>query len=403
MPADPLAGRTWAVDVGKVDDFLCGLPDGSVHCCVTSPPYYGLRDYGHAGQIGLEPTPAEYVARLVAVFAEVKRVLRPDGTCWLNLGDSYAHSLRQAGEKFAGAKQNTSAGTIRDGFKPCPQGFKEKDLMGIPWRVAFALQADGWYLRQDIIWAKPNPMPESVRDRPGRAHESLFLLSPSPRYFYDHVAVMEKDKGKRAGNKDGFRGRQGGAPFHVRSGGKGSGVWEPGAGRNLRTVWTIPVARFKGAHFATFPPKLVEPCVLAGTSEKGACPACGAQAVRVVERTRVPTRPGVNVKYLAKSDGDTATAETMGWNRPQVIGNRDPRRHVTRTETVGWRAGCGCGEDLARFVPAVVIDPFAGSGTTLAVAVRHGRRAIGCDLNPEYADLARRRVASVTPNLPEPP
>jgi DNA modification methylase len=386
---------------------LAELPAESVHCVVTSPPYWGLRDYGTASwdggdeacdherarkaignspsakstlttnngkgpqpgdkfsagsqsgfgqscpcgarridsQLGLEPTPEAYVENMVAVFREVRRVLRADGTLWLNLGDS----------------------------------FGDKQLQGIPWRVAFALQADGWYLRSDIIWSKPNPMPESVTDRPTKAHEYLFLLSKSPRYYFDADAVREADAGLPSGN--GFAGRQGGARQSAVDGGNGTAErFTPGAGRNLRSVWTIATEPYPGAHFATFPRKLVEPCVKAGTSERGVCPECGAPWVRVVERERVALQATYNGAIKTEQD---MTPNGVRWGGSGVPSRLD----VT---TTGWRSSCA---HTAEPVPAVVLDPFAGSGTALLVAQALGRRGVGIDLNPDYLKQALARNA----------
>lgn len=265
--------------VGDCRESLRGLPDQSVHTCITSPPYFGLRDYGHDGQIGLEPTPDEFVAALVEVFREVRRVLRDDGTLWLNLGDSYArnpakgqHKPGQSGGKNAYVydRGNGRASATFLGY-----GLKEKDLIGIPWRVAFALQSDGWYLRQDIIWHKPNPMPESVRDRCTKAHEYIFLLSKSPKYYYDHEAVKEPAVCGHSGRSASFK-REGSKRAQAIPG-QTFGTHRPdrddvdysGETRNRRTVWTVPTRPFKGAHFATFPPDLIEPCVLAGSPPGG--------------------------------------------------------------------------------------------------------------------------------------
>lgn len=252
---------------GDCRDVLRGLPDESVNCIVTSPPYYGLRDYGVDGQIGLEQTPDEYVAELVAVFREVRRVLRDDGTLWLNLGDSYAaNRAYQVPSTKGGAKHGPGQAAGGKG-SVVPEGLKPKDLIGIPWRVAFALQSDGWYLRQDIIWHKPNPMPESVRDRCTKAHEYIFMFSKKPKYFYDHEAIKEPSvmrpqnrNTKRSEHPKGDAGR--GA--HVRP--EGGTSYEA---RNRRSVWTVTTKPFKGAHFATFPPDLIEPCILAGCPEGG--------------------------------------------------------------------------------------------------------------------------------------
>lgn len=239
---------------------LRSLPDESVHCCVTSPPYFGLRDYGCDGQIGLEPTPDEFVAALVEVFREVRRVLRDDGTVWLNLGDSYSGSGKGV---WNASEERKSA--VKETYRPSVNpvktetGLAQKQLIGIPWRVAFALQADGWYLCQDIIWHKPNPMPESVTDRCTKAHEYVFLLSKSPKYYFDSAAIKEPAvqagrvrSDKMGGNKGDVVNHSPGSTF------TGSDT------RNRRSVWTVATKPFKGAHFATFPPDLIEPCVLAG-------------------------------------------------------------------------------------------------------------------------------------------
>jgi DNA modification methylase len=287
--------------------------------------YYGLRDYGHAGQIGLERTPEEYVARMVEVFREVRRVLADDGTLWLNLGDSYAGSgpsgasyqsettkRRAAGDGTDGAfrisKTLAARGMTYADKKPIPPpGLKPKDLIGAPWRVAFALQSDGWWLRCEIIWHKPNPMPESVTDRPTKAHEQVFLLTKSDRYFYDAAAIAEPGSGRDPGNKT-HRGPEAfGGAHSTRT---GLVAIKASDKRSRRSVWTVPTQPFPEAHFATMPEALVEPCILAGSA------------------------PG----------------------------------------------------DL-------VLDPFAGSGTVGVVAMRHGRRFLGLELNTDYAAMARRRIA----------
>jgi DNA modification methylase len=328
---------TWRILVGDTRDRLADLPAASVQCCVTSPPYWGLRDYGHAGQLGLEPTPDAYVAEMVEVFRGVRRVLRDDATCWINLGDSYASSTgprtitpqtAYATGRAGGNARGPASKTL--GYEKADGGFRDygslkpKDLVGIPWRVAFALQADGWYLRSDIIWAKPNPMPESVTDRPTKAHEYLFLLTKSARYYYDAEAIKEASvdmagwqsrmKYKLSGRPDGATVCPGDsegqryAPKGMRA------VPDDSAGRNRRSVWTIPTQPYPEAHFATYPEALVEPCILAGSKE-----------------------------------GDT------------------------------------------------VLDPFTGSGTTGAVAARLHRSFVGCELNPAYVELARRRIGNSNP------
>lgn len=276
---------------GDCVDQMQTLEAESVQTCITSPPYFGLRDYGHEGQIGLEDTPEEYVDRLVEVFREVRRVLREDGTLWLNIGDSYAGGSGNYGS-----------------------GVKAKDLMGFPWQIAFALRADGWYLRSDIIWHKPNPMPESVTDRPTRAHEHIFLLTKSPRYYYDAEAI--KEPARNWGTRDRSQMRDGTTDPKLKHHGLAGREWEENPMKNKRSVWTVPTKAYKGAHFATFPTDLIDPCVMAGSQE---------------------------------SD--------------------------------------------------FVLDPFAGSGTTGVVALRHNRNFIGCELNPEYAQMARDRIYGDMPLL----
>lgn len=327
---------------------LKSLPAGSVHCVVTSPPYWGLRDYGTgSAQIGLEDTPLAYTNVLKDTFREIRRVLRDDGTVWLNLGDSYSSGNRVGHGTRIGYKQQTNRGSsgVNDAKRPPqPAGIKPKDLVGIPWRIAFALQDDGWYLRQDIIWAKGNPMPESVEDRCTRSHEYLFMLTKNERYFYDHTAIMDPT------TTDDPRKPHG--PGQVTIGGRpASGhrdqnnhrTGDPSK-RNKRSVWNVNPRPYAGAHFATMPPALVEPCVKAGTSEKGCCPACGAP-----------------------------------WKRNEK----------------NWSQSCSC--DTHEPIPCTVLDPFSGSGTTGYVSNRLGRNYIGLDLNPDYLPLAEARILGNDP------
>jgi DNA modification methylase len=546
------------------------LADQSVHCVVTSPPYWALRDYGTPGQLGLEPLHdclgwatsdncgACYVCHMRAVFAEVWRVLRDDGTLWLNLGDSYNGS--------GGAGGDYNPGGLKAGQPKYPghrgAGLKVKDLVGIPWRVAFALQADGWYLRSDIIWAKPNPMPESVTDRPTKAHEYLFLFSKSPKYYYDAHAIRENGEGTY--NKGGFR--NGGEGKYIHDGSflnSGEGIAKAGivqrpnvknkplvlsqnfgfqepssehsflppsvdalpAGdffsisvclaasildgaqtqnnfsllalnpeirqqnlynltrglvvsnpiarvaaseasrfsngdisakdflhqlyrlwitlpegdnlkeawrvifgismpvvnpdgdgsirvnnsgeisesefvhseqytiedtysqttRNRRTVWTIATAPYSGAHFATYPPALVEPCIKAGTSERGVCPKCGKPWKRVVERGyRAPAQEDVIAEMIAKG---------VPRQKANLYGNptRDPKLYAANPDKfLGWQPTCTC--DAGDPVPAICLDPFNGAATTGLVCQQLGRRYVGLDLSPEYLKLSRERL-----------
>jgi DNA modification methylase len=374
------------VITGDCLDALPAIPAGCVQTCVTSPPYFGLRDYGHDGQIGLEPTPDQFVAALVRVFREVRRVLRDDGTVWLNLGDSYNNrsvarpSSHQGGLGFTNDSierswaDQTKLGLSRLSFTD--GGLKEKDLLGIPWMVAFALRADGWYLRSDIIWHKPNPMPESVTDRPTKSHEYLFLLSKGPRYFYDADAIRE------AAQDWGERDRQG--PLYDGSVGPQNGhsglrdLNHAESGRNKRSVWTVATQPYPGAHFATFPPRLIEPCILAGTPER-ACSLCGAPWQRVVERTPMLVRP------TPKREAWQATDEHA---RTQTGGTM---LEPPTTRTIGFEPSCG---HDAPATPGTVLDPFAGAGTVGVVAGQLGRTFIGIELNPAYADMARARITA---------
>jgi site-specific DNA-methyltransferase (adenine-specific) len=271
--------------VGDVLERLRQLPDESVQCVVTSPPYWGLRDYGTEGQIGLEPTPQEYVAKMVDVFREVWRVLRSDGTCWVNLGDSYTSGGRGGNGSFADERPGWRGMPSEFGKKRGIPGLKSKDLVGIPWRVAFALQADGWYLRSDIIWHKPNPMPESVTDRPTKAHEYLFLLSKSERYYYDAEVIKEEVTGGAHSRGNGVNPKCAEMGTGIKQNSSFSAaVADLVSSRNKRSVWTIPTQPFPEAHFATYPEKLVEPCILAGSKEGDTVldPFCGSGTTGVV-------------------------------------------------------------------------------------------------------------------------
>jgi DNA modification methylase len=534
--------------VGDCRELLAGLPERSVQTCVTSPPYFGLRDYGHDGQIGLEPTPDEFVAALVEVFREVRRVLRDDGTVWLNLGDSYFSTpTGNRGTKgaLAGSGSPKYEATLDEYSKtkmrrpPIPAGHKAKDLIGVPWMVAFALRqpwyagrikneldrvwlaamidaegcvyihrrpkgqdngagyarkADsfgsglevantslavvercqqitgrgsisrqdkdrrqplyrwclrtnecrdvlrevypyliakqheariacgapssgerataawealkilhgggltdvdfpapaslhepGWYLRMDNIWSKLNPMPESVTDRPTKSHEYVFLLSKGPRYFYDADAIREgavsdhpSGNGYARPERESYKNPDGSA--------RGQAAPWAGVGgqRNRRSVWTVATQPYAGAHFATFPAKLIEPCILAGTSPK-ACGVCGAPWRRVVEQVREGDHEAANrPKRTAGMDSGTSTLSLSG------NGSKEWAERGGASRTVGWESSCAHNDDTGA---CVVLDPFAGSGTTGVVCGWHGRGFIGCELNPEYAAMAQARIA----------
>lgn len=378
-----MSGPTIKVLVGDVIERLGTLPDHSVHCVVTSPPYWGLRNYsGLPGQLGREKTPGEYVANLVGVFREIRRVLHPMGTAWLNLGDSYAQSAigRNRNGLSLTLDRPTQRANAQDGNAQARPGVPPKNLVGIPWRVAFALQEDNWYLRNDVIWAKPNPMPESVRDRCTKAHEYLFQLAGGARYYYDYYAVREPARCPDwVTDYTGSQKSNTGSGYELKRLPKNR-IIEGDDMRNPRSVWSMTPLPFKGQHFATFPPALVERCVLAGTSERGACPICLAPYTRVLERERVPTRPGTNTK-VAGTTGETS-------------GNRDPERHVTRVVHKGWEPGCTCGAKTV--APCTVLDPFCGSGTTLVTAEHLGRNSIGIDLDPQAHEWLGIRRAEVT-------
>lgn len=373
------------------------LPSESVDCCITSPPYFGLRDYGVEGQIGLEESPEAYVSKLVEVFREVRRVLKKEGTLWLNLGDSYwggkgqsnyAYQERRTSPSFEGDQHNiTGMGQTRptDGKH---SEIKPKDLIGIPWAVAFALRADGWWLRSDIIWAnlsmvrpfqspKPNCMPESCKDRPTKSHEYIFLLSKSQKYYYDSDSI--KEPAITTENRSGKGKYDGDGSMKARA---LTGSDPNPLGRNKRTVWTVATKPFAEAHFATFPPALIEPCILAGTSEKGYCPECGMPWIRQVEHKNMVIRKTDRMADLGEF-GRTQSSGTM-LSPPE-------------TKTIGWLPSCQCGD--LKPVPGIILDPFFGAGTTGLVAKKLGRHYIGIELNPEYIGMAQKRIAATPVRL----
>jgi DNA modification methylase len=372
---------THQILIGDAAEKLLELPDRSVQMVVTSPPYYGLRDYGDPRQLGSENTPQEYIHRLVGISRELRRVLRDDGTYWLNLGDSYYNY--RPGQSL--------------------NGFKEKDRMMIPAMVALALRADGWYLRDEIVWHKPNPMPESTTDRTTKAHEFIYLLTKQEQYFYDGVAIKEPYT----------------APMNRWGGQKlkadGESMWDAGtgqetyrqrdmrpdpAGRNKRSVWTVNTSPYPDAHFATYPPELITPCILAGTSQKGCCSQCGAPWERVVEKGE----PDLEHQLACGSDmtGEYSGRATKSYTEG---GAQDPSAvkarilaGMTVNRTIAWKPTCECSEGTA-IAPCTVLDPFGGRGTTAEVAIGLGRSCILIELNPKYAELCRNS-ANTTPGLP---
>ena len=456
---------------GDCREVLATLPDESVHMVCTSPPYWGLRDYkvepsvwggdaacGHdwnetttpatprpgsaskkqqtnkgswsidervhafcrcgawRGVLGLEPTPELYVQHIVEIFRHVRRVLRKDGTLWLNYGDCYAAQAGTGAQGSRGCRFGRTHTQENLKTRVNGSGLKPKDLVMMPSRIALALQADGWWLRSEIVWAKPNPMPESITDRPTSSHEKMFLLARSARYFYDAEAVRV---GWTSGRNDmraktirtGTAYLQNGLPDnstkprktdkqrgHGRRHAGFNDRWDQmpkseqqAMGANLRNVWHIAMHPYPDAHFATFPPKLVEPCIKAGTSEKGVCGDCGAPWVREVETwlEDVPGGSRRNVQTNIK-----AAEEPLIYKLP---------RANTAVKTTGWSPSCKCKADLDGGSPvsATILDPFGGSGTVGLVADRLGRDAILIELNPEYADMARARITDDAPLFAE--
>lgn len=437
-----------AVHVGDCLDLMRSWPARFVHSIVTSPPYWGLRDYkvpprvwggdqAHAhvwgedltrhrggpagsgaavrgrdqsardaaariaagafcacgawrGCLGLEPTPEMFVAHLVEILREARRVLRDDGTLWLNIGDSYSAGGmggHQASGTFHGHAGDRALGKAR---KP-PTGYKPKDLVGVPWMTAFALRADGWYLRQEIIWHKPNPMPESVEDRCTKAHEQLFLLSKRPKYFYDAEAIKEPASWNTHSRGAGLHPKAAAVDHDATPGARpkanssfSAAVRDVVEDRNKRSVWTVPTTPYHGAHFATFPPALIVPCVQAGTSEGGVCATCGAPRARKTERVASGhdgSRYGARVVEAAGGALSGGVAKsTLGSSRGAG---------TAKKRTTGWKATCAHYADTA---PAIVLDPFMGAGTTALVAARLNRRFVGCELNPANVELSRERV-----------
>lgn len=393
-----MSAPSWQVIEGDARAVLATLPAASVHTCVTSPPYFGLRSYlpaehpDKAQEVGLEESPEVYVTRLVGIFREVKRVLHDRGTLWVNIADSYATQPGKGSNvpqtKWPVHDYPESAAHRSRSF----EGVKPKDLLGIPWMLAFALRADGWWLRSEISLCKVAPMPESVRDRPTSATEKLFLLAKRPDYFYDQEAVRvpHADKPHKRGRMHNSQARDAtlygaGARWATKPNGEEYPTFHNPAGRNAWNWMPWTPEAFNGCHFATFPTFLPKFCIRAGSSERGCCPACLAPWVRVVEKSRT-----------FESGSGRAGNLPVGKNGAKLQGGGatlDIRRGpCVSCETVGWEPSCRCAVDETR--PCTVLDCFAGAGTTGLVAVREGRNFVGVELNREYAEMARKRVAT---------
>lgn len=394
---------------------LATLESESVQLVCTSPPYFALRDYGVAGQIGLEPTPALFIEHLVAVFDEVKRVLRNDGTLWVNLGDSYAGS---------GKGPTTSASTLADGrvarsngahkvFKRTEQlrqgfipgeggnqngarnrdglggvaGIPAKNLLLIPERFAIAMQDSGWIVRSRIAWCKKSALPESVRDRPTSAWEHIWLFSKSRTYYYDAEAVRQAFLGRHGGGSSavGERNRGGRNDGFTKAPDNWTATHD---GANMRNFWLLSPEMFKGEHYAAFPTEIPKRCILAGTSAKGQCPACGAPWGRVVEREPAPTLQTSRQQHLTAAQVGRNGGTQGGGTNSTTFGV--PAHEMPVTRTSGWQPSCSC--DAGPPVPQTVLDPFAGTFTTCLVADRLDRNSIGIDLSPDYCAIGRRRI-----------
>lgn len=334
-------------------EWLRNAPSDWINCVVTSPPYYNLRNYETEGQLGLENTPEEYVEKLVTIFREIRRVLRPDGTAWLNLADTFSRISK------------------KDSW------LKRKSLIGIPWRVALALMDDGWILRSDVIWQKLNPLPESVRDRPTKAHEYVFLLTKSERYWYDADAIAEESIWQPGMAEDRPRGYFNGKYDNAENFAGSFRAIRPT--RNKRSVWAVPTEPKPFRHFAMMPSKLAETMILAGCPQT-VCAECGAPYVRVVEREAQ--------EYNAKEGAAQRTrckGVISGGTEKVTLG----KTHLIKRETIGFKPTCSCNAETR---PGIVYDPFVGSGTTALVAQRLARHYIGTDINAEYVRLAQTRL-----------
>jgi len=379
--SDDISSWTNEVHEGDCRDVLGDLPESSVHMCMTSPPYYGLRDYGVEGQIGLEDTLDEYIQKLVDVGRELRRVLRDDGSWWLNLGDSYAGSGQNNDEKTSGEVDGDGHGR---GHIPSTS-FVQKDKMLVPHRVAIALQEDGWVVRNDVTWLKENAMPSSVKDRLNTTTEQIFHLTPEPDYWYDLDAIREAHKVNRDEYEQNERGHttKEGADPHEKTHGQaqhhGKDVAPHPSGKNPGDVFEIPTKPYPDAHFAVYPPELCEKPIKATCPPK-VCAECGSPYEREVEVSRGgdPNRDR-NKKNVDGVDGNPSGVRSISGDTYEY-----PERKFK-----GWQQTCDCDTDATE--AGIALDPFAGAGTTCMVAKRERRRFVGIDLNGEYCEMARER------------
>lgn len=355
---------------GLAENVLKDIPDNVFHTAVTSPPYWQLREYFVDGQLGRESTPEEYVENLVAILREVKRVLRKDGTLWLNIGDSYNNNSGYSRSKDIWKRQGREGGSAdRKFFKH--DRIKQKDLVGIPWMVAFALQKDGWFLRCDLIWEKTNPMPDGAKDRPTRSHEYVFLLSKSSKYFYDYYRILE-DTDEKPEGKQGFGANVQKGTFRCDQ----DREFEHYGKKNKRSVWKTSVASFKGGHYATFPTDLIEPMIMASTSEYGCCAKCGTPWNRKFGKRRE--------KILIKKT-DMVISDSG-----EMIKAPDEYKEELVLFHDKWEKGCSC--DTNEVNPCIVLDPFSGTSTTGDVSFKYNQYYVGIEPNPEYIEMAKTRL-----------
>lgn len=383
---------SWEVRCCDALEGLRELEAESVDCCVTSPPYWNLRDYGVDGQLGLEPHPSLYLEKLWAIFDEAQRVLKPSGTCWVVLGDTYGTTggdlnKRDATAINTGQRAVVEKAGMRGGNRTCPRDdawLRPKQKLLIPARFAIGMQERGWLLRSDIIWAKGNPLPEPVRDRPTRSHEHLFLFVKQAKYWYDAAAIAE------AVVQDDYRPKpEIPPPHHQATGNTGLGCGSRGNGvtRNSRDVWTINTQPFPEVHFAVFPPALPQRCIRAGCPAQ-VCEECGKPWKRVVELGELRDHPDRENRTVAAEQFD---ADLNAYKDGGTLGK------VRERKTVGWQPTCECN---GATVPGLVLDPFCGSGTTGQVAVEEGRRFLGFELNPKYVEMSKRRIGGAQAPLP---